>query len=281
MESIVGAVGNIFRSKKTDKSPSTSTSAATDKGGSNSNSNSKTGDEEDATKLPPREITDAEFEIIRINKHARYQDRKFRFGKSCIYRIRPDGELAQTIPYSQISAITVRSVIPCRFQLQTRIEKPFELISGEIKEVVKEITKRANSVSVIFEEGSEKFSYDTNNPQGFGRKARSENAANKKELLSTSPATPSPKNTTPKIAGGSTTASQTASGGSLTVQERLKEQDEDLEQISTVVGDLRQIASQMGDELSRQNNELDDLDVTVTRGVDRLKKDNKRIQKML
>jgi len=106
----------------------------------------------------------------------------------------------------------------------------------------------------------------------------------KKELLGTSPgnfSSSGSKNTTPKIVGVSTTASQTASGGSITIQEKLKEQDQDLEQISAAVGDLKQIASQMGSEIDKQNKDLDILDTNVTRGVDRLKKDNKKIQKML
>jgi len=287
MESIVGAMGNMFRSKKSaDKNTSASNNNSTDKntGGA--------GDEEDSTKLPPRDVSDSEWEIIRINKHARYQDRKFRFGRSCIYRIRPDGEVAQTIQYVQISGVTVRGLVPCRFELHTREGKKFELVTGEIKEVVKEIVKRcANGASVIFEEGSEKFSYDTTNPQGFGRKVRggattasNDNLGARKELLGTSPGSFTSsvgKNSTPKIVGVSTTASQTASGGSITVQEKLKEQDQDLEQISAVVGDLKQIASQMGGEIDKQNKDLEDLDITVTRGVDRIKKDNKRIQKML
>jgi len=226
--------------------------------------------------------------MIRINKHARYQDRKFRFGRSCIYRIRPDGEVAQTIQYAQIGGVTVRGLVPCRFELNTREGKKFELVTGEIKEVVKEIVKRCvNGASVIFEEGSEKFSYDTTNPQGFGRKARGANNDNlgaRKELLGTSPGgytSSGSKNTTPKIVGASTTTSQTAGGGSITVQEKLKEQDDDLEQISAVVGDLKHIASQMGGEIDKQNKDLEDLDTTVTRGVDRIKKDNKRIQKIM
>jgi len=120
--------------------------------------------------------------------------------------------------------------------------------------------------------------------RGGATTASNDNLGARKELLGTSPGSFTSsvgKNSTPKIVGVSTTASQTASGGSITVQEKLKEQDQDLEQISAVVGDLKQIASQMGGEIDKQNKDLEDLDITVTRGVDRIKKDNKRIQKML
>lgn len=180
-------------------------------------------------------------------------------------------------PYEKVEKLQVRARhqhldIRCNLKLiflTTRFKDNlprFRMCVSDIQGVVNELVVRTKpgQVEVIFEPGTRKFPYGKPNL----KEASNTNSKNGRSEGGF-------KRTTQKI---TTTMFKDQDDDT---KKQIMEQENDLDELSDILGDLNAIANTMGTELDRQNEQLDRVDRRVDEGNAKLKRTNQRIDKLL
>lgn len=159
------------------------------------------------------------------------------------------------IKYAHDSSIMTR----VRFS-DPKLER-FRLCSSYLQGIVNELSLRVKSLAVVFETGARQFSY--------GKPVYSQRApqGSKNGFFRRGPQKPITETILTNV-------------DDKTKQELLQ-QEQDLEDLSSVLGDLHMIGTAMGCEIDRQNEQLDHITTRVDEANAKLKATNKRIDKLL
>jgi len=194
---------------------------------------------------------------------------RFTADKFVVTQTPPKSQKDLQYTYEQLDSVAVRAR-PLHVDIRFKDKKTprFRLMSSYVQAIVNEICIRAKpkigTVQVNFEPGTRKFSYGTT-------------------------AIPLP---TVDTGGGERKAGFFRKDGAATlpgvfknasddVKQAVLQQEQDLVQISGVLGDLHGMASTMGGEIERQSEQLDRITVRVDHANDRITATNKRINNML
>jgi len=177
---------------------------------------------------------------------------------------KPEKECNYT--YESIDSIVIRARhlhVDIRFKGKTPRYRMFtSYIQAVVNEVVLRARNKVGDVSVVFEPGTKKFAYGSHSilPPAAS------NSGERKVAFFRRDAVPQ--------------ASPLIRNAPEGIKQDLMKQEEDLDQISDILGDLHGIATTMGSELTRQTEQLGHVTKRVDQAGERMHRTNQRIDRI-
>eukprot|EP01113_Clastostelium_recurvatum_P035821 TRINITY_DN5030_c0_g1_i3.p1 TRINITY_DN5030_c0_g1~~TRINITY_DN5030_c0_g1_i3.p1 ORF type:complete len:526 (-),score=113.14 TRINITY_DN5030_c0_g1_i3:54-1580(-) len=185
----------------------------------------------------------------------------------CVNAASKQPEKDMTFPFDQIESVVLRARhqhIDIRFLGKA---PRFRLMSSYVQPIVNELALRIKDLKVVFEPGTRQFPYGSNNIQlpTSGGAAATRKAGFFRSSAATTTISP--------VITGLNVDSETKTA--------LIQQEKDLDEISSVLGDIYAIGTTMGVEIDRSSEQLDRITNRVDSANVRLAKTNQRIDRML